>query len=53
MSEFDDLDFFSDASLVEDPYPHFEYEPTYILRGLHALHLEFTPREAAYGVVAR
>jgi cytochrome P450 len=23
----------------------FEYEPTYILRGLHSLHLEFTPRD--------
>jgi cytochrome P450 len=22
---------------------HFQYEPTYVLRGLHALHLEFTP----------
>jgi hypothetical protein len=21
----------------------FEYEPTWVLRGLHALHLEFTP----------
>ena len=25
----------------------FEYEPTWVLRGLHALHLEFTPVEAA------
>ena len=25
----------------------YEYVPTYILRGLRALHLEFTPRGAA------
>ena len=25
---------------------HFEYEPTWILRGLHKLHIEFTPVEA-------
>jgi cytochrome P450 len=24
---------------------HFEYEPTWVLRGLHALHIEFTPAE--------
>jgi len=26
---------------------HFEYEPTWVLRGLHELHIEFTPAEAA------
>jgi cytochrome P450 len=26
---------------------HFEYEPTWVLRGLHALHLEFTPAEGS------
>jgi cytochrome P450 len=26
---------------------HFEYEPTWVLRGLHQLHIEFTPAEAA------
>jgi cytochrome P450 len=26
---------------------HFEYEPTWILRGLHQLHIEFTPSEAS------
>ena len=26
---------------------HFEYEPTWVLRGLHKLHIEFTPAEAA------
>jgi cytochrome P450 len=26
---------------------HFEYEPTWVLRGLHKLHLEFTPAEAS------
>jgi cytochrome P450 len=26
---------------------HFEYEPTWILRGLHQLHIEFTPAEVA------
>jgi cytochrome P450 len=26
---------------------HFEYEPTWILRGLHQLHIEFTPAEAS------
>ncbi len=26
---------------------HFEYEPTWVLRGLHTLHIEFTPAEAA------
>lgn len=26
---------------------HFEYEPTWVLRGLHKLHIEFTPVEAA------
>jgi cytochrome P450 len=26
---------------------HFEYEPTWVLRGLHKLHIEFTPSEAA------
>jgi cytochrome P450 len=26
---------------------HFEYEPTWVLRGLHNLHIEFTPAEAA------
>jgi cytochrome P450 len=26
---------------------HFEYEPTWVLRGLHALHIEFTPAERA------
>ena len=25
---------------------HYEYEPTWILRGLHKLHIEFTPAEA-------
>ncbi len=25
MSEFDDIDFFTDASLIEDPYPYFEH----------------------------
>jgi cytochrome P450 len=25
---------------------HFEYEPTWVLRGLHELHIEFTPVEA-------
>jgi cytochrome P450 len=25
---------------------HFEYEPTWVLRGLHELHIEFTPAEA-------
>jgi cytochrome P450 len=24
---------------------HFEYEPTWVLRGLHSLHIEFTPAE--------
>jgi cytochrome P450 len=26
---------------------HFDYEPTWVLRGLHELHLEFTPAEVA------
>jgi len=26
---------------------HFEYEPTWVLRGLHELHIEFTPAESA------
>ncbi len=26
---------------------HFEYEPTWVLRGLHKLHIEFTPAEAS------
>jgi cytochrome P450 len=26
---------------------HFEYEPTWVLRGLHQLHLEFSPAEAS------
>ena len=26
---------------------HYEYEPTWILRGLHKLHIEFTPAEAS------
>jgi cytochrome P450 len=26
---------------------HFDYEPTWVLRGLHQLHIEFTPAEAA------
>jgi cytochrome P450 len=26
---------------------HFEYEPTWVLRGLHQLHIEFTPAEVA------
>jgi cytochrome P450 len=26
---------------------HFEYEPTWVLRGLHELHIEFTPAEAS------
>ncbi len=26
---------------------HFEYEPTWVLRGLHQLHIEFTPAETA------
>jgi cytochrome P450 len=26
---------------------HFEYEPTWVLRGLHELHIEFTPAEVA------
>jgi cytochrome P450 len=26
---------------------HFEYEPTWVLRGLHKLHIEFTPAEVA------
>jgi cytochrome P450 len=26
---------------------HFDYEPTWVLRGLHALHIEFTPTEPA------
>ena len=26
---------------------HFDYEPTWILRGLHELHIEFTPAEVA------
>jgi len=25
---------------------HFEYEPTWVLRGLHELHIEFTPVDA-------
>ena len=26
---------------------HFDYEPTWVLRGLHKLHIEFTPAEVA------
>ena len=26
---------------------HFDYEPTWVLRGLHQLHIEFTPAEVA------
>ncbi len=26
---------------------HFDYEPTWVLRGLHKLHIEFTPAEAS------
>ena len=26
---------------------HFDYEPTWVLRGLHELHIEFTPAEVA------
>jgi hypothetical protein len=26
---------------------HFEYEPTWVLRGLHELHIEFTPAEGS------
>jgi hypothetical protein len=26
---------------------HFEYEPTWVLRGLSNLHIEFTPAEAS------
>lgn len=55
MSDFDTIDFSTDESLVNDPYPYFEhlhrpagsrryqYEPTFILRGLTALHIDFTP----------
>ena len=42
------MDFFRDDELVADPYPYlaalrgYEYVPTFILRGLTELHLEFT-----------
>ena len=45
------LDRMRDIRLSEEhhgpPGAHrFEYEPTWVLRGLHALHIEFTPTEA-------
>ena len=46
------LDRMRDIRLSEEDHGppsqrHFEYEPTWILRGLHDLHIEFTPAEDA------
>jgi cytochrome P450 len=45
------LDRMRDIRLAEEHHGppgerHFEYEPTWVLRGLHDLHIEFTPTEA-------
>ncbi len=45
------LDRMRDIRLSEDHHGppearHFDYEPTWVLRGLHDLHIEFTPIEA-------
>ena len=46
------LDRMRDIRLSEDRHGppgnrHFEYEPTWVLRGLHDLHIEFTPMEVS------
>lgn len=57
MTGFDPVDPFTDESLIDDRFPYFdhlrehgsardrryEHEPTYVLRGLRELHIEFTP----------
>ena len=55
MADFEATDFFTSGSLLADPYPYYdeahgpagarrsEYVPTYLLRGLQRLHLEFEP----------
>jgi hypothetical protein len=54
VPSFDEIDYFTDESLVNDPYPYFEYQrsvnaPALRLRAhlpparVTALHLEYTP----------
>jgi hypothetical protein len=54
MTDPRDVGFFSDAETARHPYGYldeliharrYEYLPSYMFRGLTALHLEFTPKD--------
>jgi hypothetical protein len=49
VSDFESFDYFTDQSLVPEAHHGpaenhvYEYDPTFIMRGLSALHVEFEP----------